>query len=118
MNRRKTSFKFPQENLLERLVWIGSESDNFALLNSNDGTALAATDRIVRRVEGMLAKEENVDVWVAETGVSGSGDPLDVSSGAYNLARITVDFLPDKNMADPGEKIRVDTRSGEYMTRV
>ncbi|MGD8863612.1 MAG: efflux RND transporter permease subunit, partial [Myxococcales bacterium] len=73
-----------------------------------DGTALDATDRIVREVEEILSKEENVDVWVAETGVSGSGDPLDTSQGAYNLARITVDFLPDKNMAQEGETVRVE----------
>ena len=73
-----------------------------------DGTALDATDRTVRQVEALLAAEENVDVWVAETGVSGSGDPLDVSSGAYNLARITVDFLPDHNTAQEGEKTRVE----------
>ena len=72
------------------------------------GTALSATDDIVRQVEALLAQEENVDVWVAETGVSGSGDPLDTSSGAENLARVTVDFLPDKNMAADDEKVRVE----------
>lgn len=84
-----------------------------------DGTRLATTDRIVRSVEAILAREKNIDVFVAETGVSGSGDPLEVSSGAHNLARITVDFLPDRNQAKPGESIRVEptTRTIERLRR-
>ncbi|MDD9967859.1 MAG: efflux RND transporter permease subunit [Myxococcales bacterium] len=74
-----------------------------------DGTALSATDKIVRRVEELIAREENVDVWVAETGVSGTGNPMDMSSGAYHMARITMDFLPDKNMAAEGEKVRIES---------
>ena len=73
-----------------------------------DGTDLEATDRIVRRVEGILAELENVDVYVAETGVSGSGDPMAGTRSAANQARITVDFLPSAANADPGETVRIE----------
>ena len=73
-----------------------------------DGTDLEATDRIVRQVEGVLVQLENVDVYVAETGVSGSGDPMAGSQGAANQARITVDFLPAASNALDGEKVRVE----------
>ncbi len=73
-----------------------------------DGTDLEATDRMVRQVEGVLAQLENVDVFVAETGVSGTGDPLAGSQAAANQARITIDFLPTAASAEEGETIRVE----------
>ena len=75
-----------------------------------DGTDLETTDRIVRSIEGILAGEENVDVFVAETGVSGgSDDPSQASNGPTpQSARITIDFLPDANTAKAGETIRVE----------
>lgn len=73
------------------------------------GTDVEATDRIVRQIENFLTGEENVDVFVAEVGVSGGGqDPMAASQAAANLARITVDFLPDQNTAEPGEQIRIE----------
>ena len=47
----------------------------------------------------LLVTQENVDVYVAETGIAGGGDPLSGSQAAPQQARITVDFLPDKNTA-------------------
>ncbi|MCB9652976.1 MAG: efflux RND transporter permease subunit [Deltaproteobacteria bacterium] len=76
-----------------------------------DGTDLEATDRIVRQVEAMLADEENIDVFVAETGVSGGGHPMDGASAVSNQARITIDFLPDANTAKDDEKARVELAS-------
>ncbi len=76
-----------------------------------DGTDLETTDRLVRDIEARLAQVENIDVFVAEPGVSGSGDPLAGIGAATNEARITLDFLKDRNTAEPGEKVRVeDTR--------
>ncbi|MBK8010278.1 MAG: efflux RND transporter permease subunit [Deltaproteobacteria bacterium] len=76
-----------------------------------DGTDLEATDLIVRQVEDILSREENVDVFVAETGVSGGGHPMDGASAVSNQARITIDFLPDANTAKEGEKARVELAS-------
>lgn len=73
-----------------------------------DGTQLEATDSIVRRLEGILAGEENVDVFVAESGVSGGGDPLSGAQAVANQGKITIDFLPDRNTAKEDEKIRVE----------
>jgi multidrug efflux pump len=73
-----------------------------------DGMSLEATDAIVRQVEHILTAEPNVDVYVAESGVSGTGDPMEVSSGAHNMGRITVDFLKSANQAEPGERARVE----------
>ncbi|TNE92463.1 MAG: hypothetical protein EP330_02060 [Deltaproteobacteria bacterium] len=73
-----------------------------------DGTALETTDRVVRELEAVLAGEENVDVWVAETGVSGGSDPLAGRQTSTNEAKITVDFLPSANDAKIGEKVRVE----------
>jgi multidrug efflux pump subunit AcrB len=74
-----------------------------------DGTDIEATDRIVRQLEAILVDEENVDVYVAEVGVSGSGqDPFAAGGSASNQARITVDFLPDEATADEGDKVRVE----------
>ncbi len=74
-----------------------------------DGTDLEATDRVVRQVEGVLAQLENIDVFVAETGVSGTGDPLAGAQGAANQARITIDFLPTSANALEGEKVRIES---------
>lgn len=76
-----------------------------------DGTDLEATDAIVRRIEAILAQEANVDVFVAETGISGGGDPMTAAQPAPNLARITVDFLPDEGSAEIGEQLRVEPTS-------
>lgn len=73
------------------------------------GTDVDTTDRISRQVEAILAATENVDVFVAEVGVAGGGqDPMSASQTAANMARITVDFLPDGNTARPGEHVRVE----------
>jgi multidrug efflux pump len=73
-----------------------------------DGTDLEATDAIVRQVERVLKAQENVDVYVAETGVSGGGNPVEGMQAALNQARITVDFLADASVAKKGEKVRVE----------
>ncbi|MFW6031292.1 MAG: efflux RND transporter permease subunit, partial [Myxococcota bacterium] len=73
-----------------------------------DGTDLEATDGIVRQLERILVEEENVEVFVAETGVAGGEDPMSGEKSAAHMARITVDFLPDRNTARPGEKVRVE----------
>jgi multidrug efflux pump len=77
-------------------------------IRAPDGTDLEATDKISRQVEAMLLAEENVDIYVAETGVSGGGDPLSGAQAASHSARITVDFLPDPNTALPHEKVRIE----------
>ena len=73
-----------------------------------DGTDLSTTDRIVRRVEAVLRDTENVDVYVAESGVSGGGNPMAGAQAQGNAARITIDFLPHANDAKSGEKSRVE----------
>lgn len=73
-----------------------------------DGTDLEATDRVVRNIEVILAGEKNIDVWVAETGVSGGSDPLSGRQTSTNEAKITIDFLPDGNSAEVGETVRVE----------
>jgi multidrug efflux pump subunit AcrB len=80
-------------------------------VNAPDGTDLEATDRLVRRVETVLAAQANVEVYVAETGVSGGGEPTEGAMAAPNRARITVEFLPHSTKAKPGDRLRVeDTR--------
>ncbi len=74
-----------------------------------DGTDLEATDAIVRKIEALLAQEANVDVFVAETGISGGGDPMTASQPAPHFARITVDFLSDLASAGPGEAVRIES---------
>jgi len=75
-----------------------------------DGTDLEATDRIMREVEAILAEEENVDTFVAETGVSGGGqDPMAGVQSATNAGRVTVDFLPHATKAKPGETPRIES---------
>ncbi len=79
-------------------------------VRASDGTDVEATDRIVRRVEAILAAEENVEVFVAETGVAG-GNELVGAQSSPNQARITLDFLPHETKAGPGEQARTeDTR--------
>lgn len=75
-----------------------------------DGTDLEATDAIVRQIEGILSVEENVDLYVAEVGVSGDGqNPMAGGSGSSpNSARITVDFLPAAASAHEKDKLRVE----------
>jgi multidrug efflux pump len=74
-----------------------------------DGSDLEATDGVVQRIEAALAALDNVDVYVAETGVSGGGnDPMSGAQSVPHMARITVDFLPDQNTARPGEDVRVE----------
>jgi len=73
-----------------------------------EGTDVETTDAVVREVEGMLAVEPNVDTWVAESGVSAGGDALSGTSTRPNEARLTVDFLPDRNNVKPGETVRVE----------
>ncbi len=75
-----------------------------------DGTDIEATDAIVRRIEGMLSKEENVDVYVAEVGISGDAqNPMaGGDSSSPNSARITVDFLPDSASARAKDKVRIE----------
>lgn len=74
-----------------------------------DGTDLEETDSIVRQIEGVLAREENVDVFVADSGVAGGGDPMNGAQAAANQARITVDFLPHATKAKDDDKPRVES---------
>jgi multidrug efflux pump subunit AcrB len=74
-----------------------------------DGTDLEETDRIVRQIEAVLEKEENIDTFVAEVGVAGGGDPIQGAQAAANMARITIDFLPHETQAQPDEKPRVES---------
>ena len=73
-----------------------------------DGTDIEATDKIVREIEGILAAEENVDVYVTEVGVGGSQDPFAAQGATSNQARITVDFLPHASTAKGKDKVRVE----------
>ena len=72
-----------------------------------DGTELARTDEVTRQVEAFIAANKNVDVWTAESGVS--GDAFVGSNNTANAARITVDFLPHPTMAKPGERPRFES---------
>ncbi|MBX3247958.1 MAG: efflux RND transporter permease subunit [Myxococcales bacterium] len=83
----------------------------FVAIRAPLGTDLESTDRISREVEALLAAQENVDVFVAEVGVAGGQDPIAGSQNSPNHARITVDFLPDRNTARPGQKVRVEPPS-------
>ncbi len=74
-----------------------------------DGTNLEATDAIVRRIEGILQAEKNIDVYVAEVGLAGGGMPMVGSQAAPNQARITIDFLPTRENAKEGETLRVES---------
>ena len=77
-------------------------------IRAPDGTDLEATDRLVRKVEEILATEENVEIYVAETGVSGGQDESSPTSAATNQARITFDFLPHPTKAKPGDRLRIE----------
>lgn len=81
------------------------------------GTDLERTDSVVRAVEAILAQEENVDVFVSEVGISGGQDPVQGSQNSPAAARITVDFLPDANVAQAGERIR-EGRTSETVDRL
>ncbi len=88
-----------------------SEPDRAIIsVTAADGTDIEATDAIVRTIEGILSQEENVDVYVAEVGVSGNAqDPMaGGDSSSPNSARITVDFLPSDSTARSQDKIRVE----------
>jgi multidrug efflux pump len=75
-----------------------------------DGTDLETTDRIVRRIEEVLATTPNVDVFVAETGVAAAGGGgLGGSQSQENAATITIDFLPHKNEPKPDGSYRVES---------
>ncbi len=76
-----------------------------------EGTDLESTDRVVRAVEKILAETENLESYVAEVGVSGSGNPLEGASNASNAARLTLDFLPAADRAGPDEAPRVEPSS-------
>lgn len=69
-------------------------------MRAPDGTDLEETDRIVRAMEQRLLADDNIETYVAETGVS-MGDFS--TSQATNQARITVDFYPHASKAQPGE---------------
>ncbi len=75
------------------------------------GSDVDTTDQVVRAVELVLASEANVDTWAADVGVSSGGNQLQGSSARPNEARVTVDFLPDRNTAKPGEAQRIEPTS-------
>ncbi len=75
-------------------------------MRAPDGTDLEETDRIVREIERRLLKEDNIETYVAETGVS-MGDFS--ASQATNQARITADFYPHASKAQPGETPRKES---------
>ncbi len=77
-------------------------------IRAPDGTDLEETDRVVREVEAILDAEENVDVYVIETGVAAGGSALFGSQAAANQARITVDFLKHRTKAKEGDKVRIE----------
>ncbi len=74
-----------------------------------DGADIEATDRVVREIEQILLAEPNIDVFVAESGVSGSGNPMAGAQAASNQARLTVDFPPHPNNADEGDPPRLES---------
>jgi len=80
----------------------------FVSVRAGEGTDLDTTDRLVRQIESLLAAEKNVDVYVSEVGVGGGGDPFAGGSNSQNQARITVDFLKDRNSVNDGEQPRVE----------
>jgi multidrug efflux pump len=72
-----------------------------------EGADLEATDKVVRAIEGVLAEVPNVETYVSEVGISaGGGGALGGTQEAGNSARVTLDFLPSADKADPGETIR------------
>jgi multidrug efflux pump subunit AcrB len=78
-------------------------------IRAPDGTDVETTDRIVRRVESILLDQENINFYVAETGVAGGGDPMSGGGqAAGNQARITIDFLPHATRVQEGQVARVE----------
>jgi multidrug efflux pump subunit AcrB/outer membrane protein TolC len=77
-------------------------------LRGPDGTDLQATDRVVRRVEAALTQIENVEISVAESGVSGGGSPMGGTQANPSQAKLTLDFLPHKSDADDDDTPRVE----------
>ncbi|MBN2801435.1 MAG: efflux RND transporter permease subunit [Deltaproteobacteria bacterium] len=75
----------------------------------SQGEDLDATDRVVRQVEAILAQEPNVAFFVAEPGVQGGGNALLGAQRAPNKARVSIEFLPHKASAKPGERVRVES---------
>lgn len=75
----------------------------------SQGADLDATDRVVRQVEALLAAEPNVAYFVAEPGVQGGGNALLGARRAPNKARVSIEFLPHKAAAKPGEVIRTES---------
>lgn len=75
-------------------------------VRASDGTDLEETDRIVREIEEVLLQEENIETYVAETGVA-AGDEFS-SSQATNQARITITFYPHASKALEGESPRTE----------
>lgn len=73
-----------------------------------EGTDLEATDRAVRGIETILTQVDNIENFVAEVGVSGGGNPLAGAMASPNEARVTVDFLPSADKAEPGETLRIE----------
>ncbi len=76
-----------------------------------EGADLESTDRVVRAIERVLAGQENIETFVAEVGVAGGGNALAGSSEQANAARLTLDFLPAPDKADPGDTLRVEPSS-------
>lgn len=74
-----------------------------------DGAELEATDRVVREIEQILLATPNIEVFVAESGVSGGGDPMAGAQAASNQARLTVDFPPHSNNAEEGDPPRLES---------
>lgn len=74
-----------------------------------DGADIEATDRVAREIEQILLAEPNIDVFVAESGVSGSGSPMGGAQAASNQARLTVDFPPHQNNAEEGDLPRLES---------
>ena len=57
-------------------------------------------------MENILLAQENVDVYVAETGIAGGGDPLAGSQAAH--IRPESPSTPRPKYREAGEKIRVE----------
>ncbi|MCB9519816.1 MAG: efflux RND transporter permease subunit [Myxococcales bacterium] len=67
----------------------------FVNITLPDGSNVEASDRVVRRVERVLANERNIKQFVADVG-AGNGNQMDFGAGgtAPHRSRITIDFLP------------------------
>ncbi len=90
--------------------FASTEPDRATLaIRAPDGSDIESTDSIIRRIEMLLAQEENIEVFVSESGVAGGGDPMAGSQASPNQGRITIDFLPHANAAEAGEASRVES---------